>query len=546
MDRQQMDRTTANTRRAALALALLVALTLPAPPADATPRRTRGKPSATLRVDNKRPPRPHTRLGRVVRRLIHRPRALDAKQAAALIRPGDKVFVPVGQVTANVVLKALAERARSGKPRWDQLSSKNPVQILGLSNVASRNVFDRSGKIVPRALFLGPNARDPVAAGRGSFVPVYFSRIPRLMREGKIPLDVALLQVSRPDALGYVSLGPTVGTTPAALEKAKLVVAQVNDQVPRTRGASRIHVSRLDYVVEHNEPLVDVPSAKITGTDRQIARNVVDLVLKLTGGRHDGGLKGVIKRLHGKQRRPTFQFGIGGIPDAVANQLATSSRLTSCSVRSELIGPGTRKLVESGKVKGKVQYTFAMGDQGFLKWMHNNRKLQARPVEELNSPSRIGDIDNMVAINSAVRVDLNGQVNAQYVKDMWYSGVGGQVDFMRGAMKSRGGKAIIALPSTAMVSDGKGGTKMISKIVPHLGAKDVITTNMHDLQYVVTEHGVAALEGKGAVQRARALISIAHPRFRPRLTRALEAQLQQRRKAERKRFDAYHAQIRGH
>jgi 4-hydroxybutyrate CoA-transferase len=482
--------------------------------------------------------------GRVVsfiRALTHRPKVVSAPQAAALIKAGDHVFLPVGLPTSNLVLKSLSDRAKA--PGSD-ITPDQPVKIVGLCNSAARSVFDRNGCIVHRSLFLGANARDPVAGGLSSFVPTYFSRVPRLIREGKVPVDVALLQVSKPDRLGFVTLGPTAADTLAALDKAKVVIAQVNGEMPRTRGATKIHISKLDYVVNANEPLPTIPAATISEVDRQIARHVVDLVLKKDSSQKPGLLGRTwnkVKNAVGCGDLPSFQFGIGGIPDAVAQGLAASPELSTCKVRSELIGPGTQKLVESGKVQGKVLYTFAMGDKDFLKWMDKNRKLKAKPVDELNDPHRIGKINNVVAINSAIAVDLNGQVNAQYVKGEWYSGVGGQVDFMRGAMNSKGGKAIIALPSVAEVSDGKGGKKLISKIVPHLGEGDVVTTNMHDVQHVVTEHGVASLEGKTDVERARALIQIAHPDFRQELTRALDAQIEKRSQGEQRRYDQYQA-----
>ncbi len=317
--------------------------------------------------------------------------------------------------------------------------------------------------------------------------------------------------------------------------------------VPRTNGATKIHISKLDYMIKANSPLPSIPAAKISPTDKKIASHIVKLVLKdqrpasrprTLLGRNLARLKTAFR---GESKVPTFQFGIGGIPDAVANTLAESKQLRACKVRSELIGPGTRKLVESGKVKGKVKYTFAMGDQSFLSWMNNNSKLVAKRVGNLNNPYNISKVPNMVAVNSAMKVDLNGQVNAQYIKDNWYSGVGGQVDFMRGAMGSKGGKAIIALPSSAEVSDGKGGRKLVSKIVARLGEGDVVTTNMHDLQYVVTEHGVAHLEGKSTVERAHALIKVAHPQFRKELTRDLNNQLKRRRQSEQDRYDAYQA-----
>jgi 4-hydroxybutyrate CoA-transferase len=480
------------------------------------------------------------RLAPVVRALTHRPKVVDLKTAASLISAGDHVFVPVGQVASDAIIRALAERAKTPQ---GGLSADKPVEIVSLSTTLPRSIFDREGKIVPRALFLGGNARDSVAAGRGAFVPAYFGRMPRMVREGKVPVDVVVVQVSPPDKLGFVTLGPTAGVVPAALEKAKVVIAQVNKDLPRTYGDTRIHISKLDYVVKADAPLTPVPPAEITDTDRQIAKHVVKLVV-------DGQTKrGVIGRAVNKIKNafgcgdlPTFQFGIGGIPDAVAAELGASRELSACKIRSELIGPGTQKLVESGKVKGKVVYTFAMGEQPFLKWMDRNSKLQGRAVDYVNDPSRIGKVKQMVAVNSAFKVDLLGQVNAQYIGGEWYSGVGGQVDFMRGAMTSQNGRAIIALPSTASISDGKGGRKLVSKIVARLGDEDVITTNMHDVQYVVTEHGVAALEGKSDVERARALIAVAHPDFRAELTASLESQIARRRDQEQRRYDKFKAQ----
>ena len=481
---------------------------------------------------------------RTMRKLFKRPRVVTAEKAASLIRGGDKVWIPVGQVASNLILKTMANQIKTGQKKVDP---KKPVELVGLSNTASRSVFDRQGKVVPHSLFIGGNAREPIAAGRGDFVPVYFGRIPRMIKENKVPVDVAVIQVSKPDALGFVTLGPTAGATRAALDKAKTVIAQVNNQVPRTRGATKLHVSKLDYVVKANEALTPIPAAKITATDKKIASHIVKLVLKdQQPARQPRTMLGramarIKTKLKGDKDAPTFQFGIGGIPDAVAGQLAESKQVKACKVRSELIGAGTRKLVESGKVKGKVNYTFAMGDQSFLKWMDKNPKLVAQRVDNLNDPYKISKVPNMVAVNSAMKVDLSGQINAQYIRGNHYSGVGGQVDFMRGAMGSKGGKAILALPSVAEVKDGKGGKKLISKIVPRLGEGDVVTTSMHDVQYVVTEHGVAALEGKTTLERARALIKVAHPQFRQQLTADLDAQLASRKAGEQKRYDAYKA-----
>ena len=531
-----------------IALALAVAVAGAPRTADAGgSNRSPLRPTITQKVRAKVPrtkTRTQGRVKRVMRRLFKQPKVVTAEKAASLIKGGDKVWIPVGQVTSNLILKTMAGQIKSGAKKVDP---KKPIELVGLSNTASRSVFDREGKVVPHSLFIGGNAREPIAAGRGDFVPVYFGRIPRMLKEHKVAVDVAVVQVSRPDALGFVTLGPTAGATRAALSEAKTVIAQVNNRVPRTRGATRIHISKLDYVVKANEALTPIPAAKITATDKKIASHIVKLVLKdQRPARQPRTMLGramarIKTKLKGDKDAPTFQFGIGGIPDAVAGQLAESKQVKACKVRSELIGAGTRKLVESGKVRGKVKYTFAMGDESFLRWMNNNPKLKAQRVDNLNDPFKIAKVPNMVAVNSAMKVDLNGQVNAQFIRDNWYSGVGGQVDFMRGAMGSKGGKAILALPSVAEVKDGKGGKKLISKIVPKLGEGDVVTTNMHDVQYVVTEHGVAALEGKTTIERARALIKVAHPQFRQQLTADLDAQLASRKAGEQKRYEAYKA-----
>jgi 4-hydroxybutyrate CoA-transferase len=452
-----------------------------------------------------------TLVGKFVRRLTHRPKVVTAAQAAKMIKAGDKVWMPIGHQIAGTVVDAMAARAKDPK---GGLSAKKPVEIVALSNVAGRKLFDRSGKIQPKALFIGANNRDAISGGRGSFVPVFLSRIPKLLKEGTIKVDKAVIQVSPPDRFGYVTLGASAAATIAALGKAKTIIAEVNPNVPRTNGATKFHISKLDAIVKSNAPQVALPEPKIGATEKAIAKHIVKLIPK----------------------SPTLQFGIGGIPDAVAGQLAASGR-KDLRVHSEMISDGVMKLAQSGAVKGKVKYSFAMGSQKMLKWLNKNRKAKAYTTDYINDPARVSKIKNVVSVNSALRVDLSGQVNAQYVKDAWYSGVGGQVDFFRGAMGSKGGKAILALPATTKLRNGK----VISRIVPRLGEGDVVTTSMHDVQYVVTEHGVAKLDGKTSVERARALIKIAAPQFRQELTRNLDTQLASRKAAEQKRYDAYQA-----
>lgn len=500
----------------AFIVALLAAFVLSAPVSqvDAGPRAKRARAAKVeSRPAAQRSLRPKqdakkTDLGRAARK-VGATRKGDAKgdrtptyrtpaQAAAQIRPGHNVYVPVGHSVAKSVLQALG--ARANKP--SALSGEEPVHIVGLTNVASRRLYD-TDKIVARSLFIGSNNRDAIAQGRGDFHPVHLSRIPRLIRDGTIPVDVALIQVSPPDADGMVSLGPTTAATLAAMDKARTVIAEVNPNVPRTHGDARVHQSRIHYMVRADDPLTTIDPVPATKVDQKIAEHVMKLI----------------------PERPTLQFGIGATTDAVAGLLADSGR-KDLRVHSEMISDGTMRLVESGAVQGKVRYSFALGSKKMLDWMDDNRKLEAKPTDFTNDPIQLAKIENLVSINTALRVDLHGQINAQYVGNRYYSGVGGQQDFFRGAMLSPGGKAIMALPSTSEV-----GGKEVSRIVLQLGHDDVVTTSMHDVQYVVTEYGVAHLEGKSTRERAEALISVAHPKFRPELRRQLDGQADSRRQA---------------
>jgi 4-hydroxybutyrate CoA-transferase len=431
------------------------------------------------------------------------PRERTAAQIAGQIRPGSVVYLPIGHSVSRSVVTALVARAK----RDTALSPGDPIRIFGLTNVASRKLYtETGGKIIARSVFIGSNNRDSIASGQGEFIPTHLSRVPRLMREGKVKIDVAIIQVSPPDKNGYVSLGSSTGTSLAAMESARTVIAEVNPNVPKTYGAARIHKSRIDFMVKSNEPLVTIEPVPISDIDRAIAANVQSLI----------------------PDNPTIQFGIGSTTDAIAGALADSGR-RDIRIHSEMISDGTMNLIRSGAVKGPVHYTFALGSQRLLDWMNGNKQLQSRPVDVLNDPRRLALIPRLVSINTALRIDLNGQANAQYVGDRHYSGTGGQQDFFRGAMLSEGGKAIMVLPSTSTVKDTAGNDRMVSRIVMALGEEDVVTTGMHDLQYVVTEYGVAHLEGKSTIERARALIEVAHPAFRAGL-RVRLIQLEDKRK----------------
>jgi acyl-CoA hydrolase len=430
------------------------------------------------------------------------PLSVDAAHAAAAIQPGDRVFLPIGVAVPRAVLAALRARA----DRLDGgLSADEPVELVTLSNYAAPETFDPAGQIVPRTLFVGSSTRGALADGRGGHVPVHLSRVPGLVRDGTIGVDVALIATSPPDADGFVSVGPSVAAVMAAVDSARLVIAEINPQIPRTRGASRIHQSRIHLTVQADAPLPAPKPTQPTAVDRAIARHVLALI----------------------PEEPTLQFGIGSIPDAIAAALAASGR-RDLRVHSEMISDGVRTLVEAGAVTGPVRYSFAQGSAELLSWLEREPMLEVQPTERMNDPQLNARIARLISINSALEVDLNGQVNAQHIGGRWYSGVGGQVDFFRAAMASPGGKAILALPSTSTVDRGNG-PERLSRIVPRLGDDGSVTTSMYDLQYVVTEHGVAALEGKTTEERARALIAIAAPEFRDGLLQDLDRQLAARR-----------------
>ncbi len=494
----------------ALLVAIAAALALSGAPAHAASRATparvakvRRPPAsmgpARVRASKLRPARPGKQKQKPLARKQSGPTPRDrtAAQAAGQIRPGSVVYLPIGHSVSKAIVSALIARAQGD----NALTADNPIRIIGLTNVASRKLYTETrGKIIARSVFIGSNNRDSIASGQGEFVPTHLSRVPRLMRNGVLKVDVAIIQVSPPDKNGYVSLGSSTGTSLAAIETARTVIAEVNPNVPKTHGAARIHQSRIDYMVKSTEPLVTVEPSPITDVDRAIAGHVQSLI----------------------PEAPTIQFGIGSTTDAIAGALADSGR-QDLSVHSEMISDGIMRLVQSGAVKGKVRYSFALGSQRMLDWMNDNKQLESRPVDVLNDPRRLAKIPRLISINTALRVDLNGQANAQYVNNKHYSGTGGQQDFFRGAMMSDGGKAILVLPSTSTIKDAAGKETVVSRIVLALGPEDVVTTGMHDVQYVVTEYGVADLEGKTTSERARALIEIAHPDVRAELREQLRA-----------------------
>jgi acyl-CoA hydrolase len=347
-------------------------------------------------------------------------------------------------------------------------------------------------------VFIGANVREAVNDGRADYTPIYLSEIEELFESGAMPIDVALIEVSPPDSHGFCSFGVGVDTTLTAAKCAKHVVAQVNAQMPRTYGDSFIHVSDIDVIVESTRPLCALEKTEPSEMQVAIARNVASLI-------EDGAV---------------LQTGIGGIPDAVLPLLMNRKDL---GVHSELVSDGVIPLIEAGVINGarknfkprKVILGFALGSKDLFDFVDNNPIFEFHPTAYTNDPLSIARNDNMVAINSALQVDLTGQVCSDSIGTYFYSGIGGQVDFLRGAAHSKGGKPIIALQSTAK-------DESVSRIVPMLSPGAGVVTSRGLIRYVVTEYGVAYLHGKSIRERAKALIEIAHPKFRDELYRYCE------------------------
>ena len=347
------------------------------------------------------------------------------------------------------------------------------------------------------ALFVGGSTRKAVEEGRGDYTPCFFHEIPKLFTDGTLPVDVAFLQLSEPDENGVCSYGVSVDYTQPAAEAAKLVIAQINKNMPYTYG-NGINLKDIDYIVEKDEPLIELQPPKIGETEHKIGEYVASLI-------HDGD---------------TLQLGIGAIPDAVLSFLGDKKDL---AIHSEMFSDGVVDLARKGVItnkkktidQGKFVSCFLMGTKKLYDFVNNNPDVLMERVDYTNDPFVVAKIDNIISINSAMQVDLMGQVNAEMIGYKQFSGVGGQVDFVRGASRAKGGKAIIAMPSTA-------GHGKISKIVPLLDEGAAVTTSRNDVDYVITEFGIAPLKGRTLRQRAIALIKIAHPDFRDGLIAEFE------------------------
>ncbi len=408
-----------------------------------------------------------------------------AEEALKVIQSGDRIFVHGSGATPLHLIQKLVERA-------DELRE---VEITGISTLGDVAYSDPKYKANFRinSLFVSGNIRKAVNAEQGSYIPVFLSEIPQLFRRNILPLDVALLHVSPPDQHGYCSLGVSVDAAVAAAQCAKYVIAQVNPKMPRVFGDGLLHISQIDALVQVNEDLPEVSYAdRITATEQKIGQYVAGII-------EDGA---------------TLQMGIGAIPDAVLQCLGNHKDL---GVHSEMFSDGVLPLVESGVINNKLKKkhpnrliaTFVMGTRKLYDFVHDNPAVHAYDVAYVNDTAIIRSNPKVTAINSAIELDITGQVCADSIGTYQFSGVGGQMDFIRGAALSEGGKPIIALPSTTR--------KGISRIVPHLNlGAGVVTTRAH-MHYVVTEYGVANLFGKNLRQRAKALIEIAHPDHRETL-----------------------------
>jgi acyl-CoA hydrolase len=418
----------------------------------------------------------------------YRSKLVSAAEAVSVIKSGDTVYLSGNAATPYSLMEALAER----KDELENVELTH-VLLLGEDPLAKPEM---EGHFRHNSLFVGPADRAAVNDGRADYIPIFLHDIPQLFQSGLLPIDVAILHVSPPDEHGFMSLGVECLASKGAAQYAKTIICQVNDRMPRTLGDTFIHVSNASRIVEVSEEIPELQAKPFTAVEGKIGEHVASLV-------EDGS---------------TLQLGIGAIPDATLVSLEDRRNL---GIHTEMVSDGVMKAIEKGIITGaekslhpgKVILTFCLGSSTLYDFIDNNPLFEMHPAEYTNNPYIVAQNDKMVAVNSAIEVDLTGQVCSDSLGTYIYSGFGGQVDFIRGAAKSKGGKPIIALPATA-----KKGT--ITRIVPTLKLGAGVVTTRADVHYVVTEFGVAYLHGKNLSERARALIEIAGPDFREELEKA--------------------------
>lgn len=415
------------------------------------------------------------------------------EEAVKVIKSGDNVVIQPGCAAPLALINAMVKRK-------EELFDVNIYHVLIVGDLPY-TYPGMEKHFHHKAFFIGGNTRKAVNEGRAEFIPIFLSEITQLFKKGIIQSDVALIHVSPPDEHGFCSYGIDVGNIKTPAEKSKIIIAQINKEMPRTLGNSFIHINKIDYIVEHNEPLMELPqinpntSKEILDIYDKIGLYVADLI-------DDGS---------------TLQMGIGAIPDSVMKYLKNKKDL---GIHTEMFSDGIIELVEAGVISGeqktlhpgKIIAGFVLGTKKVYNFIDNNPIIEFHPQEYVNDPFVIAKNKKMVAINSAIEIDLTGQVCSDSFGTKFYSGIGGQVDFIRGAAHSEEGKPIIALSSAT--KDLK-----YSKIVPTLKPGAGVVTSRGDIHYVITEYGVAQLFGKSVKERARALINIAHPKFRDGLTK---------------------------
>jgi acetyl-CoA hydrolase len=418
----------------------------------------------------------------------YRSKVTDVASALAAIQSNDRVYLGGGAGVPLRLIDGLIGRA-------NELRNVELTHILTFAPAPyAAPEYAESFRV--NALFIGENVRLAVQEGRADFTPIFLSEIPSLFRDGSLSLDAALVSLAPPDEHGFCSFGVEVGTTKPATEEARVIIAEINQQMPRTLGDCFIHVSRLDHIVEVDYPLPEAPQGGTSELHLRVGEHIAEMI----------------------PNGATLQMGIGSIPDAVLANLGNHRDL---GIHTELFSDGVIDMVQRGVITcrrksfhpGKIVSGFAFGTKDLYEFVHNNPLIELHPSDYVNDPFNIAQNDKMVAINSALQVDLTGQICADSIGSRLYSGVGGQLDFIRGAARSRGGLPIVACLSTA-----KG--NQVSRIVPMLYEGAGVVTTRNDVHYLATEYGIASLHGKTVRQRALALIDIAHPRFRDELTRA--------------------------
>jgi len=417
----------------------------------------------------------------------YKKKLVTAEEAVSEIKSRDRVYISGNAATPYVLMKALAARK-------DELQDVELVHVLLLGEDPLSKP-EMEGHFRHNSLFVGPADRKAINEGRADYIPIFLHQIPDLFYSGQMPLDVSILHLSPPDEHGFMSYGVEVLASKAAAEKAKIVIAQVNEKMPRVLGDSFVHVSRVHKIVEISENLPELERSPASEVERKIGKYIADLI-------EDGC---------------TLQLGIGGIPDAV---IAGLKERRDLGIHTEMVSDGVMEAIEAGIITGarktfhpyKVVMTFILGSSKLYDFVDNNPVFEAHPTDYTNHPFNVSRNDNMIAVNSAIEIDITGQVCSDSIGTFIYSGFGGQVDFIRGAAHSLGGKPIIAMPSTAKEGE-------MSRIVPFLKKGAGVVTTRADVKYVVTEFGVANLHGKNLQERTRDLINIAHPKFRADLIR---------------------------